>query len=335
MTIIDVKREIQAESNTSNIINIEFFRVLKNVKFFFFLDHIDREIKDIQLYSDIKRSNGRTMKSLKSFLFIIGLTIVFCLVNIAIFQDWFSYRTKASGFGLGWLSNKAFSPPSPQHPLGTTFSGFDVLARLIFGTRYTLIVILVSTLISVFAGIIIGLISAFYGGWLDMIVMRIMDILMSFPGVVFAILFLLILGRTYELTIIAFGIIGLPYFSRVVRSCVLKEKELPYIQAAKVIGAKKMRIMFLHILPNCYQSILVSTAFNVGKVLLGLTVLAFLGFNRIPFFWGQDIISVMNYVYTAPWAIFWPVVMIIITIMGFLLLGDGLRETFSLKTEQI
>jgi peptide/nickel transport system permease protein len=331
MIVIEEKRERKLESVTNGTFIKQFFRVLKNLKFIFFLARIPRGIKDIQLISERNRSIRKFMRKSKSLIFIIGIILIFCVVNMAIFQHWLSSIEKATETKLG-----SYNPPSPAHPLGTTWGGLDVLARLIFGARYTLIIILSSTLISVLAGTVIGLISAYYGGWLDMIVMRIMDVILSFPGVVFAMLFLLIWGRSIEFIIIAFGIIGIPHFSRVIRTFTLKQKELPYIQAAKVVGARKIRIMFRHILPNCYQPILVSASFNVGKVLLGYTVLAFLGISRLSWIdWGGDVIYTINILYRAPWASFWPMVMIVVTIMGFLFIGDGLRDAFTLKPEEV
>lgn len=335
--MVEEKSQVLLKSTISSNFKepTNFFKVLTNVKFLLFMGRISRDVKEIRSSSESIQTNRKFIKKLKSFIFILGFTIILCVASIAIFQYWLSSIENATQVQVGWYSNLAFAPPSTKHPFGTTFGGLDVFARIVFGTRYTLIVILSSTLLSVAVGTIIGLVSTYYGGWLDMLVMRLIDILMTFPGVVFALLFLIIFGRTFELTIIAFGIIGIPYFSRVVRTCVLKQKELPYVQAAKAIGAKKGRIMFLHILPNCYQPIIVSATLNVGRVLLGLTVLAFLGINRTPFFWGGDIIATINNIYRAPWAIFWPLFMIVITIMGFLFLGDGLRDAFTLKTEQV
>ncbi|MFX0033139.1 MAG: ABC transporter permease [Candidatus Hodarchaeota archaeon] len=331
MIVLEEKRERKLEKASNGKFIKELFSVLKNIRFLFFLATIPRKVEDLRLLSEKDRSIRKFMRKSKSFIFIIGIILVFCVVNMAVFQFWLSSYEKATITGLG-----SYSPPSPKHPLGTTWGGLDVLARLIFGARYTLIIVLSSTLISVLAGTIIGLISAYYGGWLDMIVMRIMDIILSFPGVVFAMLFLLIWGRSIEYIIIAFGIIGIPHFSRVIRTFTLKQKELPYIQAAKVVGAKNRRIMFRHILPNCYQPILVSASFNVGKVLLGYTVLAFLGISRLNWIdWGGDVIYTINILYRAPWASFWPMIMIVVTIMGFLFIGDGLRDAFALKPEQL
>lgn len=331
MIVIEEKREMKVERVIFSIFIKDFFNVLRNLKFLFFLSTIPRDEKDIQLISEKNRSIKRFMRRSKSLIFIIGILLIFVIVNMAIFQDWISSYSKATQTQLG-----PFSPPSVEHPLGTTWGGLDVLARLVYGARNTLLIILTSTLISVLIGAIIGLISAYYGGWLDMIVMRIMDIIMSFPGVVFAMIFLLIWGRSIEYIIIAFGIIGIPHFSRVVRTFTLKQKELPYIQSAKVVGARNRRIMFHHILPNCFQPILVSASFNVGKVLLGYTVLAFLGISRLNWVdWGGDVIYTINRLYEAPWASFWPMIMIIATIMGFLFVGDGLRDAFALKIEQV
>ena len=157
--------------------------------------------------------------------------------------------------------------------------------------------------------------------------MRISDIFFAFPGLIFAIILVGILGNRMEWIILAYGILGIPYYSRLIRASVLQAKELPYVEAARVSGAKNWRIMFRHIMPNCIQPIIISFTFDIGGVILSFAGLAFLGYsdpNLIE--WGRDIDIGRGHLVNAPWASFWPGLMIIFTVLGFMLVGDGLRD---------
>lgn len=169
--------------------------------------------------------------------------------------------------------------PRPGHLLGQTFYGYDILARLIFGTKPVLLFTLTATLIASFFGILIGAISGYYEGWLSAIIMRIMDIILSFPGIVFAIIFMAIWGTDFVTLIIIYSIMGIPYFARIMRTNVTQEKVLPYITAGKVSGAKNFRILFRHILPNCVQPFIVAASYNISRNILSLAVLGFLRYT--------------------------------------------------------
>ncbi|MBD3353778.1 MAG: ABC transporter permease subunit [Candidatus Lokiarchaeota archaeon] len=265
----------------------------------------------------------------RSPAFIIGILILFILLNIAIFQDWLSLLTYEEAIVY---SLDHFSPPSLDHPLGTSYRGLDVISRLIFGTRTTLVLVGTSNLIALFFGLIVGTLAGFYGGWIDIILMRIMDVILSFPGIILAILFLVIYGNKTTNIIIVFGIMGIPYIANIIRSCFLKQKELPYIDSAKIVGASKFRIIYKHILPNCIEQTVVAVSFNCCRTILNLSVLAFfrLG-NPIGVDWSSDLVMAIGHVIDAPWAVFSPVLMIISCILAFLLIGDGLRDMYSLK----
>ena len=286
----------------------------------------------------------------KSALFIIGICTITILCTIAVFQHWISPYTfvEATTYtGLN-IDIEWYAPPSPEHPLGQTFYGFDILARLIFGTAPVLIFTLTSTLIAGLLGILIGALSGYYGRWLDAIVMRIMDIILSFPGIIFAIIFITIWGGDFVILIIIYSIIGIPYFARLMRTNVLRERVLPYITAGKVMGAKNFRILFRHILPNCWHSVIIAASYNISRNILSLAVLGFLRFGGNFFFsgannvgwieWGYDISTVLTYqgrLMYAPWALFYPCLMILIAVLGFLLLGDSLSDVGLLKQEKL
>jgi peptide/nickel transport system permease protein len=176
-------------------------------------------------------------------------------------------------------------------------------------------------------GVFFGIIAAYYGGWVDAVIMRIADILFAFPGLIFAIVLVGILGRRMQYIILAYGILGIPYYARLIRGSVLQARELPYVEAAKVAGAGKWRIMFRHIMPNTIQPIIISFTFDIGGVILSFAGLAFLGYSDPHLIeWGRDIDLGRGHLVDAPWASFWPGMMIVFTVLGFMLVGDGLRD---------
>jgi peptide/nickel transport system permease protein len=275
-----------------------------------------------------KRSNK---KWFKSPLTIIGIIIVFFIFTIAIFDSWlapYSYKeTLIIDFEKEWL------PPSAMHPLGTGFGGQDILSTIIYGTRFTLIIAFAAVSISVVFGIVLGLISGFYGGWIDTVLMRLMDIILAFPGLIFAMAILAIWGSSIEKIIIILGIIGIPFYTRLMRVSVLRIKEKEFIQAAKVVGAKNNRIMFQHILPNSIDPVIMSISFDIGRIIISIVILSFLGFGDFQFtVWDERIIHSTYNIFEAPWASFFPSLAIIITSLGFMLFGDGLRDAFDPKS---
>jgi peptide/nickel transport system permease protein len=211
--------------------------------------------------------------------------------------------------------------------LGQTKLGYDVLARLIYGARTSLTVALPAIAMNVIGGVIIGTAAAYYRGWVDSIIMRICDIFLAFPGLILALVFIAIFGRQIEYVIFVWGLLGIPYYSRLIRGNVLQARELPYIQAARVAGAGNGRIMFKHILPNVVQPVIISLTFDIGTMVLSLAALSFLGFSDPDMIeWGNDISNARTNLYDAPWASLYPGFMILICVLGFMLVGDGLRD---------
>ena len=307
-------------------------RVISSFKLVFFpKSRIERLQVSSMQYQDRKKKsiNNRWLKSTFTFF---GVIVIFIIITIAIFGHWiapYSYE-EAMGISLNF-----WNPPSPVNPLGTGFAGRDVLSRVIYGTRTALVTALLSVSISLVFGIFLGMLAGYYGKWVDSIIMRVVDIILAFPGLIFALAFLAILGSQFSFIVLIFGVIGIPYYSRLIRSSVFKEKELDYIAAAKVSGANNWRIMFKHILPNSIQSVLISMSFDIGRVMINLTILGFLGFNDPEFIdWGSDIFSGRRRIWEAPWASFWPSVMISICVIGFMIVGDGLRDALDPKFHQ-
>lgn len=269
-------------------------------------------------------SKRKFIRRLKAPLTIFGIFIVISIVTLAVFMHWISPYTVAYADGIHAGS---WDGPSSAHPLGQTNFGRDILARIIFGARSSLTIALPAITLSVVVGVILGVIAAYYGGWIDSIIMRIGDIFLAFPALVFAIVLVGIMGRKMEIIIFAYGVLGIPYYARLIRGSVLQARELPYVEAAKVAGAGNWRIMFRHILPNSIQPIIISFTFDIGGVILSFAGLAFLGYSDPTLIeWGRDIDIGRGHLINAPWAALWPGIMILITVLGFMLVGDGLRD---------
>jgi ABC-type dipeptide/oligopeptide/nickel transport system permease subunit len=343
----ELKTQKKEEKNHSKTV---ISWVIHNLKFLFIPGYHLEDLYEKQRQYELKTGKRRRTKRYKRSLFIYALGAILFLITLAVFQHWISPYTYLQAYvyeGLN-VDIEWYFPPSLEHPLGQTFMGFDVWARIVFGTRPVLIFTVASTAIAILIGIVIGAISGYYGGWLDVIFMRIMDIILSFPGVIFAIIFIIIWGGDFIFLIIIYSIIGVPYFARIIRTNVIKEKELPYITAGKVAGAKDKRILFRHILPNCVQSLTIATSYNIGRNILSLAVLGFLRvgdviksssyiiMNNIGWIeWGFDIALSVDMFSIAPWAALYPSIIILIAVSGFLLLGDSLSDISLLKQETL
>ena len=269
-------------------------------------------------------SKRKFIRRLKSVLTILGIVIIFCIITLAVHGSWLAPYTfeEANGIFVG-----SWAPPSDAHPLGTADFGRDVLARIIYGARSSITIALPAITFSVIVGTIFGVMAGFYGGWIDTIIMRSADILLAFPGLILALVFVAILGQRMENIMLAFGILGVPYYARLIRGSVLQARELPYIDAARTSGSGNWRLMFKHVLPNTIQPIIISFTFDIGGIILSLAGLSFLGFSDYRLIeWGNDIAGGRLYMYLAPWAALWPGIMILLTVLGFMLVGDGLRD---------
>lgn len=328
--LLEVEEEEIKEEHVSKVI-IKWF--VKNLKFLAVPTSTYQELTLKEREYEKTKSQRKFIRKLKSVLTLLGLFIVLALSTIAVFSHWLAPYTFEDA--QGYFTNP-FAAPSPAHLLGTTQLGRDVLTRLIFGARSSLTVSLPAITLSVVGGIIIGVIAAYYRGWLDSLLMRICDVLLAFPGLILALIFVGVFGRRIEIIMIIYGFLGIPFYARLIRGNVLQAKELPYVQAAKVAGAGNMRIMFRHILPNVIQPVIISVTFAIGGFILGLAGLAFLGFSDPTFIeWGMDINNAREMLYMAPWASIFPGLMIVITVLGFMLVGDGLRDALDPRLKNL
>lgn len=253
---------------------------------------------------------------------LIGLILVTAIVSAAL--------------GAGLLTR--FTPdemnvanrllaPSSQHLMGTDEFGRDLFSRVLFGARNSLTVAFFIVVAAVGMGLIFGLIAGYYTK-ADSIIMRIMDGLMAFPGIVLAIAMMGAMGPSMANVIVALGIVYTPRVARVVRSFILTVRESQYIEAARSMGAMDIRILFCHILPNCFSPIVVQASFIFSYAILGEAALSFLGVGvpaTLPS-WGNILSEGRVYMQIAPWLTVFPGLSIMVTVLGLNMLGDGLRD---------
>ena len=212
--------------------------------------------------------------------------------------------------------------------LGSDDLGRDILSRVIYGARVSLMVGAISVSISLALGCTIGLFAGYFGGVLDLLVMRLIDILMAFPSILLAIVICAALGPSLQNAMVAIGVMGVPAFTRMIRAAVLAEKEMDYVLAERSLGAGDLRLMFTAILPNCVAPIIVQSTLAYAGAILSAAALSYLGLGAQPPTpeWGFMVSTGREYIQTAWWVITFPGIAILLAVLGFNLMGDGLRD---------
>ncbi|WP_195198603.1 ABC transporter permease [Faecalispora jeddahensis] len=225
------------------------------------------------------------------------------------------------------------SGPSPAHVLGTDEYGRDVLSRLMAGSRLTLGVSLSSVIIGAAIGTVLGVLAGYYGGILETLVMRGSDVLFAFPDILLAIAIVAMIGPGIINVVIAVAVFTVPSFARIMRSATLSVKESLYVEVARSIGCKNGRILSMYIFPGTMQAMIVNFTMRVGTAILAAASLSFLGFgaNVTEPDWGAMLSSGRNYIGVASHLVYFPGLLIFLTVLAFNLLGDGLRDTLDPK----
>ena len=229
---------------------------------------------------------------------------------------------------------RVLTPPSPDHPFGTDQFGRDVLSRIIVGSRQSLAVAAIAIAIAASFGSLLGLLSGFFGGWIDTIIQRVIDVLLAFPGILFAMAVVAILGPGLLNAMIAVGISLIPSYARMVRGSVLSQKENAFVEAAQLCGAGSTRILVRHILPNVLGPIMVLATISIAWAILIGASLSFLGLGaQLPEpEWGLDLSMAREYLREAWWMTTFPGVAIMITVVSVNLIGEGLRDALDPRT---
>lgn len=286
----------------------------------------------------IKRSNPR-LDSLKTFskrllknkAAVVGGVIIFIIILVGLIGP---YLLKTDPNAQN-IINK-LQPPSKEHWFGTDNFGRDIFTRIIYGTSLTLKVGFLSVFLGGFVGVILGVISGYYGGIIDTITMRVMDVLLAFPGILLALAVVSVLGGSLRNVIIAVGVFSVPAFARIVRGSTLQVKKLEYIDAIRALGATDIRIIFKHILPNIMSPIIVQATMRIATAILTASGLAFLGLGAPPPTpeWGAMLSDGRTYLHNASHMVLFPGMMIVIVVLAFNIFGDGLRDALDPKMKQ-
>jgi peptide/nickel transport system permease protein len=252
-----------------------------------------------------------------------GLVIVIIFLFISLTADYIApYDYNLSNFAM------ARQGPSAEHWLGNDEIGRDLFSRLLQGARISLYVGLISVGIGVVVGLPLGLISGYFGGFLDQIIMRLMDIMLAFPSILLAILMVAILGPSLENAMIAIGVVSIPIYARLIRSSTLAVKEELFIEASRAMGAGNTYIILRHVLPNTLAPIVVQSTLQIAAAIQASAALGFLGLGAPPDVpeWGNMLQKGRTYIISAPHIVVYPGLATMLVVLGFNMLGDGLRD---------
>jgi peptide/nickel transport system permease protein len=259
---------------------------------------------------------------------LVGVAIVALLLVVAVFAD-----VLAPGSPTASDQGRTFAAPSWDHPLGTDQLGRDMLSRVIHGTRISLLVGVSSVVLALFVGVPLGMVAGFYGGRVDTGVMRVMDLILAFPVYLLAIILMVIFAPTAGLigtmkVTGAIAIVRIPIYARLVRGSVLSIKEKEYIEACRALGVRDPWILFRHVLPNCLAPIIVTTTLGIATSIIVEATLSFLGLGTQPPTpsWGWDLKANVAFIQANAWLSLFPGLAIFVTVLGFNLFGDGLRD---------
>ena len=267
---------------------------------------------------------------------IVALVCVFCALFAGVVAPHNPFDLATLELSDSMLPPAWMAGGRATYLLGTDEQGRDVFSALMYGARISLMVGFVATAISLIIGIVLGAISGFYGGATDSVVMRLTDVFLAFPYILLAILLISLMGMGLGPVLVAIGILGWTTIARVFRSSILSVKQNDYVEAARAMGASDLRIMARHILPNALAPIIVYATMSIGGVILTEAALSFLGVGIQPPTpsWGRMLNDAQSYIITQPALFIWPGLAIILTVLAFVLLGDGLRDALDVKVSE-
>lgn len=271
------------------------------------------------LFFELKKNKGA----------LVGIIIIILAVIVALMASIIApYSPTAVNTNALSLPPSFIEGGNALHPLGTDDLGRDLLSRLIYGSQVSLAVGFCVVILSLVTGTFFGVLAGYYGGWADKIIMRVTDLIMCLPSILFAIVIVAVLGPGIVNAIVAVSIVAIPNFVRIIRAQVMVEKNKQYVMAARLFGANDFRIMFMEILPNCLAPLIVQATLGFSDGILNVAALGFLGLGaQAPMSeWGTMLSDARNYIESAPWMVTLPGICILVIVLSFNLLGDGLRD---------
>ena len=268
------------------------------------------------------------IKGHKQLIFFLVMAII--IILIAIFT-----KEIAPKDPLDAVMDKPLHGPDKTNLLGTDILGRDILSRIIYGARYSLFMTLVLVAVVFVLGTTLGLIAGYFGGLVDTLIMRLADMMVSFPGIILAIAIAGLLGPSMTNAIIAISSVTWPKYARLSRSMVLKIKKELYVEAARLTGSRNKEILFRYILPNMVTLMLVTAISDIGALMLEISALSFLGFGAQPPIpeWGAMLNEGRTYLAKAPWLMLYPGMAIVIVVVVFNMLGDNIKDLIDIKEE--
>ena len=292
------------------------------------------EIRSTSLWRETAKNVRRNRNAM------IGLTLIGILVLVALFASVIAnYDPLLPMIGQPGHSGRLSAQPpcihllgcpedQPQHILRLDLNARDIFSRIVYGARESLKVGFAAVIFAISVGTFFGLISGYAGGWVDNVIMRIMDVLLAFPSLLLAIAIVTVLGPGLQNALLAIAIVSIPAYARLARASVLSVKENEYVTATRALGSTPRRIIFVHIFPNSLTPLIVQGTLGIGTAVLDAAALSFIGLGAQPPTpeWGAMLSEARNYVFTAPHMVFFPGFAIMLTVLGFNLLGDGLRD---------
>ncbi|MEE9319197.1 MAG: ABC transporter permease subunit [Granulosicoccus sp.] len=268
---------------------------------------------------------------------VVGLCVFTAFILLAMLADIIAPHLPTAQYRTAFLQPPFWQDGgSTQFLLGTDALGRDMLSRIIHGTRYSFFIGVIVVVLAAGSGVLIGLIAGFARGWVDTLIMRLMDILLAFPSLLLALVMVAILGPSLINAMIAIAIVLLPQYVRLTRASVLGELPRDYVTSAKVAGAGKLRLMFRTVLPNCLSPIIVQAAMSFSDAILGAAALGFLGLGAQPPTpeWGTMLADSREFVLRAWWVVTFPGLAILINVLAINLMGDGLRDALDPKLKR-
>jgi ABC-type dipeptide/oligopeptide/nickel transport system permease subunit len=276
---------------------------------------------------------------------VVGLSTLAFLILVAIFAPVIAPYDPVQVL-IGTEKVKARQAPcvhlfgcpadQPEHIMGVDGNVRDVFSRVVYGTRVSLSVGFGAVSFAIILGTLLGSLAGYRGGWVDNVIMRFLDVLMAFPGLLLAITIISVLGRGLQNALLAIAIVTIPVYARVVRASVLSVKESPFVLASRALGAGHAHVLFSRILPNSLPPLIVQATLGIGGAILEAASLSFLGLGAQPPTpeWGTMLGTERNQLFTAPHLVFFPGIAIMITVLAFNLFGDGLRDAIDPRLQQ-
>ena len=297
-------------------------------------------IQNVQVTSEnLKQFKGRSMgqetlrRLMKNKGAIVGMCFLILLIVVAISSEFIFDFDKDI---INTHAELSYAAPSFQHPFGCDQQGRDILARILYGARYSLIIGIGSVSIGLFFGLILGSLAGFYGGFIDNLVMRANDILYSIPNIMIAVVVVSIFGTSTASLLFSLSISAASSFSRITRAAVMQVRGMEYVESAYAMGLPTWKVILRHIIPNCLSPIIVQVTLAVGNNIISASSLSFLGVGiPVPLpEWGAMLSEGRNYIRSAPWMCIFPGLAIMLTVLALNLMGDGLRDALDPKLKR-